>query len=172
MSQRKLVVSRRGRSRGVSPLFELKVELRRPTFNSQKKCFKNHIQHVGPINVRGPVILPHVLFECRVKLTARVIRSVFQSLKISNVASEPASSIITYEWFCRFMCSRRYHCCYDGTSTFYNIFRLNAGKKQSPSPEFIIRRDADGSRPRELAEAIVGLTHRLPFPPKFPDNCC
>ena len=29
-------------------------------------------------------ILPHVL--CRVKLTARVIRSVFQSLKISNAA--------------------------------------------------------------------------------------
>ena len=73
----------------MSPLFELKVELR--MFNSWKKCFKRHVQHVGPINVRGPVILPHVLFECRVKLTARVIRSVFQSLKISNVISEPGS---------------------------------------------------------------------------------
>ena len=71
-------------SRGVSPLFELKVELR--TFNSQKKCLKRHIQHVDPINVRGPATLPHVLLECRVKLTTRVIRLVFQLLKISNVA--------------------------------------------------------------------------------------
>ena len=31
-------------SRGVSPLFELKVEL--SMFNSQKKCFKRHIQHI------------------------------------------------------------------------------------------------------------------------------
>ena len=58
----------------MSPLFELKLELR--TFNSQEKASK---EHVGPINVRGPAI-------CCVKLTARVIRSVFQSLKISNVA--------------------------------------------------------------------------------------
>ena len=72
----------------MSPLFELKVELRIHSVgpNSKKKCFKSHIQHIGPINVRGPAILPHVLFECRVKLTARVIRSLFQSLKISNVA--------------------------------------------------------------------------------------
>ena len=53
----------------MSPLFELKVELR--TFNSQTKYFKRHIQHcVSPystlcLNVRGPAILPHVLFECR-----------------------------------------------------------------------------------------------------------
>ena len=87
----------------MSPLFELKVELglRRLRLIVRKKCFKSHIQHVGPINVRGPAILPHVVFECRVKLTARVIRSVFQSLKISNVAYlnqvAYASSIINYE---------------------------------------------------------------------------
>ena len=57
----------------------------------RKICFKRHVQHVGPINVRGPAILHHVLFECRVKLTAHVIRSVFQSLKISNVISETGS---------------------------------------------------------------------------------
>ena len=60
-----------------------------------------YIQHVGPINVRGPAILPHVLFECRVKFTTLVIRSVFQSQKISNVAylNQVAnrSSIKTYE---------------------------------------------------------------------------
>ena len=67
-----MVMSRRGGRRPtimqepsqpgcVTMQFELKVELR--TFNSQKKYFKRHIQHC--INVRGPAILPHVLFECR-----------------------------------------------------------------------------------------------------------
>ena len=76
-----MIVSRRGAVVCHHALFELKVELR--TFNSQKKASK---AIVNMSNVRGPAILPHVLFECRVKLTARVIRSVFQSLNISNVA--------------------------------------------------------------------------------------
>ena len=64
----------------MSPLFELKVEVRRLLKAYVQKNASNGIQHV-----RGPAILPHVLFECRVKLTARVIRMEFQSLKRASV---------------------------------------------------------------------------------------
>ena len=49
-----MVVSRRGGrgSRGVSSLFELKVELR--MFNSQKKCLKRHIQQCSRPRDIGP----------------------------------------------------------------------------------------------------------------------
>ena len=65
-------------------------------------------------------------------------------------------------------------CRYDGKGTFYNIFQPNVCKKQSP--EFVSRRDADGSATQRIliannAEAIVDL-QSPPFFAKFPDNCC
>ena len=54
----------------MSPLFELKVELR--TFNSQKKCFKRHLQHVGPINVRGPA---SDIASCLIRMSSKINRT-------------------------------------------------------------------------------------------------
>ena len=56
-------------------------------FNMQALSMFGTPRSIGPI-------LPHVLFECRVKLTARVIRSVFHSLKNIKcriILSEPGS---------------------------------------------------------------------------------
>ena len=84
-----MVVSRHGgrrlllcRSRGVSPLFELKVELLQTpysTVNTVYQCSSDipmFYSNVAKIN------------------SARVIRSVFQSLKIPNVAYHIVATIV------------------------------------------------------------------------------
>ena len=68
-----MIVSRSGAVVWVSPLFEFKVELRSLIV---RKNASNAIFN-----------MPHVLFECRVKLTACVMRHSFgvSVAKISNV---------------------------------------------------------------------------------------
>ena len=111
-------------------------------------------------------ILPHVL--CRVKLT-RMRHSLGVSVAkniISNAAYlHQVAYVIHYNlWMILpFHVQPSISCRYDDKGTFYNTFRLNAlsCKKESPSPEFVSRRDAAGSRPREEEEEEEEEEERL-----------
>ena len=146
------------RSRGVSPLFELKVELRRVLrVIVRKKCFKSHIQHVGlgPINVRGPVSdIASCLMSSKINRTCHSLGvSIAKNIKCRIYLNQVAYVIHYNLWMILpFHVQPSISCRYDDKGTFYNIFRLNAlsCKKESPSPEFVSRRDAAGLRPREL----------------------